>query len=190
MLLLVIQLTIKIIEASQARIYNNYKNTRPKLLKTNAAIWFNKICKTKQLTPEVKHLNCKCYYQQLHLEYLCNLARYWLQAVWGWHDSVETCRSVIICEIIVRLLVIVLYMYIYIYTCIVIHINPLNAELHPICHLLALLGAHHILHISRIRVNVNCITNSSIWNTCVTRQGIDYNLPEDDTIVSKHVGLW
>ena len=32
-------------------------------------------------------------------------------------------------------------------------INPLNAELHPICHLLALLGAHHILHISRIRVN-------------------------------------
>jgi hypothetical protein len=32
------------------------------------------------------------------------------------------------------------------------YINPLNAELNPICHLLALLGAHHILHISRIRV--------------------------------------
>jgi hypothetical protein len=32
--------------------------------------------------------------------------------------------------------------------------NPLNAELNPICHLLALLGAHHILHVSRIRVNV------------------------------------
>jgi len=31
--------------------------------------------------------------------------------------------------------------------------NPLNAELNPICHLLALLEAHHILHISRIRVN-------------------------------------
>jgi len=31
--------------------------------------------------------------------------------------------------------------------------NPLNAELNPICHLLALIGAHHILHISRIRVN-------------------------------------
>jgi hypothetical protein len=28
----------------------------------------------------------------------------------------------------------------------------LNAELNPICHLLALLGAHHILHVSRIRV--------------------------------------
>jgi hypothetical protein len=32
--------------------------------------------------------------------------------------------------------------------------NPLNAELNPICHLLALLGAHHILHISRIKVNL------------------------------------
>ena len=31
--------------------------------------------------------------------------------------------------------------------------NLLNAQLNPICHLLALLGAHHILHISRIRVN-------------------------------------
>jgi hypothetical protein len=31
-------------------------------------------------------------------------------------------------------------------------INPLNTELNPICHLLALLGTHHILHVSRIRV--------------------------------------
>jgi hypothetical protein len=31
-------------------------------------------------------------------------------------------------------------------------INPLNAELNPICHLLALLGVHHFLHASRIRV--------------------------------------
>ena len=31
--------------------------------------------------------------------------------------------------------------------------NPLNAELNPTCYLLALLGTHHILHISRIRVN-------------------------------------
>jgi hypothetical protein len=30
--------------------------------------------------------------------------------------------------------------------------NTLKAELNPICHLLALLGAHHILHVSRIRV--------------------------------------
>ena len=31
-------------------------------------------------------------------------------------------------------------------------INPLNAQLNPICHLLALLGAHHILYVSWIRV--------------------------------------
>jgi len=30
--------------------------------------------------------------------------------------------------------------------------NTLNAELNPICHLLALLGAHPLLHVSRIRV--------------------------------------
>jgi hypothetical protein len=32
------------------------------------------------------------------------------------------------------------------------------------------------------------ITNSYIWNTCVTWLGSDYKFPEDDTIVSKHVG--
>ena len=31
-------------------------------------------------------------------------------------------------------------------------LNPLNAMLNPIRHFLALLGAHHILHVSRIRV--------------------------------------
>ena len=31
-------------------------------------------------------------------------------------------------------------------------LNPLNTELNPICHLLTLLEAHHILHFSRIRV--------------------------------------
>ena len=33
-------------------------------------------------------------------------------------------------------------------------INPLNAELNPIRHLLALVGARHIVHVSRIRVKV------------------------------------
>jgi hypothetical protein len=32
-------------------------------------------------------------------------------------------------------------------------INPLNAELNPIRNLLALVGARHIVHVSRIRVN-------------------------------------
>ena len=33
-------------------------------------------------------------------------------------------------------------------------INPLSGKLNPICHLLALLGAHHFLHVSRVRVNL------------------------------------
>ena len=35
---------------------------------------------------------------------------------------------------------------------------PLNAQLNPICPLLALLEAHHILHVSRIRVKQNILT--------------------------------
>jgi hypothetical protein len=33
-------------------------------------------------------------------------------------------------------------------------INPLNAKLNPICHFLALLWAHPIFYVSRIRVNI------------------------------------
>ena len=35
-------------------------------------------------------------------------------------------------------------------------VNPSNAELNRICHLMELLGAHHILHVSRIRVKLLC----------------------------------
>ena len=37
---------------------------------------------------------------------------------------------------------------------------------------------------------INCITKRCIENTCETWQVIDYKRPEDDTIVSKHVGVW
>ena len=33
--------------------------------------------------------------------------------------------------------------------------NPLKPELNPICYLLALLGAHYFLHVSRIRVKLS-----------------------------------
>jgi len=42
-------------------------------------------------------------------------------------------------------------------------INPLNVKLNPICHLLALLGAHLILHVSRIRINF-CGTAPPVWS--------------------------
>ena len=34
-------------------------------------------------------------------------------------------------------------------------VNPLNAELNPIRHLLALAGAHQFVHVSRLRVNTS-----------------------------------
>ena len=43
--------------------------------------------------------------------------------------------------------------------------NPLNAELNPICYFLALLGAHHILHVSKVRVKQRLIQ----FNNCSTR---------------------
>ena len=42
--------------------------------------------------------------------------------------------------------------------------NPLNAELNPICHLLALLGGATIVVVSRLRVNVDTI--------CVVQQTV------------------
>jgi len=39
-----------------------------------------------------------------------------------------------------------------------LHLNPLNPELKPICYLLALLGAHDFLHVSRIRVKLLTLT--------------------------------
>jgi len=41
-------------------------------------------------------------------------------------------------------------------------IIPLNAELNPICHLLALLD-HHILHVSRIRINIVLYCFVYVW---------------------------
>jgi len=40
-------------------------------------------------------------------------------------------------------------------------LNPLNAELNPFCHLLALLEAHHIFHVCRIRVKLVCKKKTS-----------------------------
>ena len=38
---------IKIAETQQAKVHNICKNTKPQLLKTNAAIWYDKICRAK-----------------------------------------------------------------------------------------------------------------------------------------------
>ena len=46
-------------------------------------------------------------------------------------------------------------------------IDALNAELNPICHLLALLGAHHILHVGRMRVKL-VVSDDAEVKHCVT----------------------
>jgi len=48
----------------------------------------------------------------------------------------------------------------------IIQVNPLKAELNPISHLLALLGAHHILHVSRIRVNLLFLVDFTCFGRC------------------------
>jgi hypothetical protein len=63
--------------------------------------------------------------------------------------------------------------------------NSLNAELNPIYHLLALLGAHLILHVSRIRVKSSrvlvkmylCESPNSEWSLgSVTSNPLRYSV--------------
>jgi hypothetical protein len=53
------QQNIKFVSAQQAKQIYQYKNTKAKLHKTNAAIWFNKVCKYKQLTPNYISIKIK-----------------------------------------------------------------------------------------------------------------------------------
>ena len=51
----------------------------------------------------------------------------------------------------------------------IVSFNPLNAELNPICHLLALLGSHHIFHVSVLRVNKPKSVNKNPTDATVCR---------------------
>jgi len=55
---------------------------------------------------------------------------------------------------------------------------------------IGLLDMSFLLLIFCTFIILNFIFNSCIWNTGVTWQDTDYKLPEEDTIVSKHVGVW
>jgi len=59
-------------------------------------------------------------------------------------------------------------------------IKPLNAELNIICHLLELLGAHHILHVGRIRVKTNQIAKElkkqQFWTNYWNAREAGYNM--------------
>ena len=50
-------MNIKFINAKQAIEIHAYKNTKRKLYKTNAAIWFNKTCRDKEPSINVGIIN-------------------------------------------------------------------------------------------------------------------------------------
>ena len=70
-----------------------------------------------------------------------------------WYNTVECSRNTGLFEMFVGVLTTCHIQYTWDRSICVFLFNPLNAKLNPRCHLLALLGAHPILHISRIRVN-------------------------------------
>ena len=56
---------VKLCNAQQAKQVYQYKNTKIKLYKNNAAIWYNKTCRARQLTPtyaniKIKGTNSRC----------------------------------------------------------------------------------------------------------------------------------
>jgi len=64
---------------------------------------------------------------------------------------------------------------------------PTNAQLfHKLSHCYMFLSIKPVWN----SWTVNCITDSCIWNTGVTGQGVDCRLSEGDRIVSKHVAVW
>ena len=52
---IVSDVTVWVGNAQQAKLCNNYQNIKLKLLKTNAAIWLNRMCKIKHLKPNYIH---------------------------------------------------------------------------------------------------------------------------------------
>ena len=119
----------------QAHSFNRYKNLKTKIMKCCANICSN-----------VNFLGS----QNVHCTWCIYNMVQW--TAWWWLLRVETWRYTHNFSIIN----ICVWLKLYILSNLIKHIgmtsvNPLNAELNPICHLLALL-AHHFLHVSRIRV--------------------------------------
>jgi len=53
------QKNIKLCIAEQTKRVYLYKNIKIKLYKNNAAIWYNKICRTRHVTPTYANINIK-----------------------------------------------------------------------------------------------------------------------------------
>jgi hypothetical protein len=89
----------------------------------------------------------------------------------GWQNSVLSCQKVSKSNIVLNIKDIRFYYDIPLF-------NPLNAELNPICSLLALFGAHHILHVSRIRVKYGwLLRNRNLPKSNVSASDVMYLNP-------------
>jgi hypothetical protein len=49
-------INVKFVNAKQAKATHQYTNIKRKLYKTNSAIWYDKTCTVKQLTPNYTHI--------------------------------------------------------------------------------------------------------------------------------------
>ena len=83
-------MNIKFINAKQAIEIHAYKNTKIKLYKTNAAIWFNKTCRDKELTPN--YINIIIYTKSFTLlQYVNQRLQRQLQLLMMSDVTLETC---------------------------------------------------------------------------------------------------
>ena len=55
---------IKLHNAEQAKPVYQHKNTKIKLYKNNAAIWYNKTCRARQITPTYANIKIKAVRSQ------------------------------------------------------------------------------------------------------------------------------
>ena len=66
---------IKLTDARQAKGIHKYKNTKKKLYKCNAAIWYNKTCRLRKITPGYINIkingNTQCKKTKKAATYLC-----------------------------------------------------------------------------------------------------------------------
>jgi hypothetical protein len=76
-------MNIKFINTKQATEIHAYKNTKRKLYKTNAAIWFNKTCRDIELTPN---------YINIKINEHCNVL------VWTMYNIYEILYLIVVCK--------------------------------------------------------------------------------------------
>jgi len=57
---------LKLINAQKAKIIHAYENTKQKLRRTNAAIWFNKVCRSNNLTNSYIKITINAHIKQCY----------------------------------------------------------------------------------------------------------------------------